>query len=45
VSQLQQQTLLQIARGDADGVEPLNDFQRALDVLDGPRAHGSDLIE
>ena len=45
VTKLQQQTFLEVARRDADRVEALHDLQRALDRLDGPRAHGGDLVE
>ena len=39
MAQLQQQALLQIARGDADRIEALNELQRLLDVLGRPRTH------
>ena len=45
VPELQQQAFLQIARGDADRIEALDDLQRALDLLDRPRPHRGDLVE
>ena len=44
VLDLQRQALLQVARGDADRVEALDQAQRLLDVLDRPRAHRRDLV-
>ena len=44
VPQLQQQALLQVARGDADRVEPLHERERPLDVRDRPAAHRRDLV-
>ncbi len=45
VPQLQQQALLQVARGDAGRIEALNQLQRALDLADRPRPHRRQLVE
>jgi hypothetical protein len=45
MAQLQQQTLLQVARADANRIERLHVFQRALDERDVPRAQCRNFIE
>ena len=45
VPQLQQQALLQVARGDANRIEALNQLQRLLDPLDRPGPHGRELLD
>ena len=45
VPQLQQQALLQIARGDAGRIEALHQLQRALDFAHRPRPHRRQLVE
>ena len=45
VAQLEQQTFLQVAGGDADRVEALDQPERALDVPDRPRAHRGQFVE
>ena len=45
VPELQQQALLQVARGDAGRVEPLDQPQRPLDLGDRPGPHGRQLVE
>ncbi len=42
---LQQEALLQVARGDANRVERLHELQRPFDSADGPRPHRRDLFD
>ena len=45
VAQLQQQAFLQVARGDADRIEALDQRQRPLDLLGRPRPHRRELLD
>ncbi len=45
VAKLQQQALLQIARGDAGRIEALDQAQRPLDLAHRPRPHRGQLLE
>jgi hypothetical protein len=45
VAKLKEQTLLQVARGDARGIEALEQPQRAVDVGHRPRPHRRQLLE
>jgi len=38
------EAFLEVARGDADGIEVLNQPQALFDLLDRPRAHRGDLV-
>ena len=45
MAKLEEETFLQISRGDANRIETLDQLQRSLHLLDGPRAHGCQLLD